>query len=123
MIETRLSLATPIDHDCSTPARLVNRCLWEDRRFGRPIPVIASGVTEDEMPLMSYGTTPCWLCFCGISLRQQLLGVKFRHDFVGDIEIGRDILHVVVVVESFHEAEDFAGGARIEIDRFLGEAC
>src|SRR4051812_12170748 len=41
----------------------------------------------------------------------------FGEDFVGDVEVGPDVLHVVEVLERFDQAQDLLGG--VVVERYL----
>src|SRR5260370_422388 len=46
-------------------------------------------------------------------------GAQTRHDVVGDLEIGEDILHVVAILESLEQLEERLGDIALDTDRGL----
>src|SRR5260370_12606887 len=46
-------------------------------------------------------------------------GAQTRHDVVGDLEIGEDVLHVVAVLERLEQLEERLGDIALDIDRSL----
>ena len=53
-------------------------------------------------------------------LGKPLIRIQLGHDFVRNIEVGRHVLNVVVVVEPLHQPEDLLGRIDIQVDRLLG---
>src|SRR5258708_7477172 len=46
-------------------------------------------------------------------------GAQTRHDVVGDLEIGEDVLHVVTVLEGLEQLEERLGDVALDADRGL----
>jgi hypothetical protein len=51
------------------------------------------------------------------TIESRLLCGELCCQFVGNFEVGVDFLGVVVVVESFHQAQGFAGGVVVELQQ------
>ena len=47
--------------------------------------------------------------------------LQLRQRFRCRREVGVDVLHVVVIVEAFHESQDFLGGFHVHVDFGLGD--
>ena len=47
--------------------------------------------------------------------------MNIRQRFLRRREVGVDVLHVVVIVEAFHESQDFLGGSNVHVDFGLGD--
>ena len=62
-----------------------------------------------QMRLLSVLAIFIWSGFC----------FDLGHRFVGDIEIGRHVLHIVVIVECFDKFENFLAGLGIKVDGIL----